>query len=238
MRARNIKPGFFKNEQLPDCDPLARLLFIGLWCMADRRGRMEDRPKKIKIEILPCDNCDVETLLDQLQRCGFIYRYEVNGWRYIQVVNFEKHQHPHHKEPDSALPAPDADVMLAPCMEAKPRAGPVHASEPPAPTPSDSLIADSLIPESSPEGDDARVCERKASKRSANPSNRYRLPYDSLPSEWAQWASSEMGWSSQAIHDVWAYFHDYWQGRTGKSGEKSDWEATWRVWCRKQHFYQ
>jgi uncharacterized protein YlbG (UPF0298 family) len=149
MRARNIKPGFFKNEQLPDCDPLARLLFIGLWCMADRRGRMEDRPKKIKIEILPCDNCDVEALLDQLQRCGFICRYEVNGRRYIQVVNFEKHQHPHHKEPDSALPAPDADAMLAP-------------SEPPAPTPPDSLIPDSLIAESSPEGDDARGHKRKA----------------------------------------------------------------------------
>lgn len=36
MRARNIKPGFFSNDLLPECEPLARLLFIGLWCMADK----------------------------------------------------------------------------------------------------------------------------------------------------------------------------------------------------------
>ena len=46
-RARNIKPGFFANENLAECDPLARLLFAGLWCLADREGRLEDRPKRI-----------------------------------------------------------------------------------------------------------------------------------------------------------------------------------------------
>ena len=35
-RARNIKPGFFTNDVLADCDPLARLLFAGLWTVADR----------------------------------------------------------------------------------------------------------------------------------------------------------------------------------------------------------
>ena len=62
MRARNIKPGFFKNEALADCDLQARLLFVGLWCMADREGRMEYRPKRIKIEVLPYDNCNIEKL--------------------------------------------------------------------------------------------------------------------------------------------------------------------------------
>ena len=37
-RSRNIKPGFFKNEHLAECQPLARLLFIGLWTLADREG--------------------------------------------------------------------------------------------------------------------------------------------------------------------------------------------------------
>jgi len=52
-RARNIKPGFFKNDQLAECHPLARLLFAGLWCEADRAGRLKDRPKRLKVECLP-----------------------------------------------------------------------------------------------------------------------------------------------------------------------------------------
>ena len=43
-RARNIKPGFFKNEILGVADPLYSLLFEGLWVLADRAGRLEDRP--------------------------------------------------------------------------------------------------------------------------------------------------------------------------------------------------
>ena len=42
-RARNIKPGFFKNELLVGLPYEYRLLFIGLWTIADRDGRFEDR---------------------------------------------------------------------------------------------------------------------------------------------------------------------------------------------------
>jgi hypothetical protein len=52
-RSRNIKPGFFLNDELAECEPLARILFAGLWCIADREGRLEDRPKRIKAEVLP-----------------------------------------------------------------------------------------------------------------------------------------------------------------------------------------
>ena len=104
-RSRNIKPGFFLNDDLAECDPLARLLFAGLWCIADREGRLEDRPKRIKIEVLPYDNCDVDELLNQLAKQGFILRYEVGGNRYIQIVNFLKHQNPHKNEVKSVIPA-------------------------------------------------------------------------------------------------------------------------------------
>ena len=46
-RARNIKPGFFANDLLVDLPFEVRLLFIGLWTIADRAGRLCDRPKKI-----------------------------------------------------------------------------------------------------------------------------------------------------------------------------------------------
>lgn len=106
-RARNIKPGFFANEDLAEIEPIGRLLFIGLWTLADRDGRLEDRPKRIKGELFPYDNCDINALLDDLQKYGFILRYEVEGGKYIQIVNFSKHQNPHPKEPSKDFPVPE-----------------------------------------------------------------------------------------------------------------------------------
>ena len=112
-RARNIKPGFFANEDLAEIDPIGRLLFIGLWTLADRDGRLEDRPKRIKGELFPYDNCDINALLDDLQKYGFILRYEVDGGKYIQIVNFSKHQNPHPKEPSKDFPMPESDKQVA-----------------------------------------------------------------------------------------------------------------------------
>lgn len=105
-RARNLKPGFFKNEDLAKCDPLARLLFAGLWCWADREGKLEDRPERLKAEILPYDKVDVSKLLDQLAARGFILRYEASGKRCIQITTFAKHANPYKDEPSFDLPDP------------------------------------------------------------------------------------------------------------------------------------
>jgi len=118
MRSRNIKPALFKNELLAECDPLARLMFTGLWCMADREGLLEYRPKRIKVEVLPYDNVDIEKLLQQLEDRGFIKIYTIKTNKYIQVVNFLKHQNCHIHEQKSTIPAPDlysASTVQAPC---------------------------------------------------------------------------------------------------------------------------
>jgi hypothetical protein len=116
-RMRTLKPGFFSNDLLAEVPPLGRLLFQGLWCLADREGRLEDRPKRIKAEILPYDACNLESLLKALEQRGFITRYTSGGVRYIQVSNFSKHQNPHQKEPPSTIPAPEehsASTVLSP----------------------------------------------------------------------------------------------------------------------------
>lgn len=87
-----IREGFFRNYELAQLPPLARILFQGLWCLADKNGRLKDRPQQIKAECLPYDDCDVELLLSELTRSGFILRYTVTSERFIQVINFEKHQ--------------------------------------------------------------------------------------------------------------------------------------------------
>lgn len=105
-RARNIKPGFFTNEDLAEIHPLGRLLFAGLWTLADREGRLEDRPKRIKAAVLPYDDYDIEELLTELSARGFILRYQVDERGYIWIPCFGKHQNPHHREGASLLPEP------------------------------------------------------------------------------------------------------------------------------------
>ncbi|WP_169709650.1 hypothetical protein [Deferrisoma camini] len=105
-RIRTIKPSFFLDDELAELPYAARLLFAGLWCLADREGRLEDRPKRIKAEVLPYDDEDVDALLTALAEAGFVQRYEVDGARYIQVVNFAKHQKPNHREAASTIPPP------------------------------------------------------------------------------------------------------------------------------------
>jgi hypothetical protein len=115
-RTRNLKPGYFLNERLAELHPLTRILFAGLWCHADREGRLEDRPKKIKAEVLPYDDHDINEALNSLQTAGFILRYRNCERSYIQVLAFLKHQNPHVREPACTIPAPDkpADERLRP----------------------------------------------------------------------------------------------------------------------------
>ncbi|MCE7762923.1 hypothetical protein GQL56_09745 [Pseudomonas putida] len=147
-RSRNIKPGFFSNEHLADLDFATRLLFIGMWTEADREGRLEDRPKRLKMALFPADNVDIEGMLDSLAVKGFIRRYEVGGMKAIQVVNWSKHQNPHVKEATSSIPAE---------CEQLPVQGEHGASTGQAPQmhgsfPADSLSLDflNLIPDSLP----------------------------------------------------------------------------------------
>ena len=105
-RSRNIKPGFFVNADLVELPPLVRLLFIGLWTIADREGRLEDRPAQIKMQILPGDDIDTGQALCKLDASRFIHRYSVDGKNYIEILKFKKHQNPHIKEPKSIIPPP------------------------------------------------------------------------------------------------------------------------------------
>lgn len=117
MRARNIKPGFFKNYDLAQiAPPWGRILFEGLWCMADREGRLKDRPEEIRAEIFPYDGDrlpdKIECLLNLLAKGPdpFIARYEVCGGKFIQILHFRLHQSPHPTEKQSNLPGPETTV--------------------------------------------------------------------------------------------------------------------------------
>lgn len=110
-RIRYLKPGFFSDEDLADCSPWARLLFAGLWGIADKNGRLEDRPRRIAAQVFPYDRgVDVEACLLELQEHGsLILRYEVDGERYICIPGWYKHQRPHWREAEGVIPGPCLD---------------------------------------------------------------------------------------------------------------------------------
>jgi hypothetical protein len=108
-RIRTLKIGFFKNEQLAELSMAHRLLFAGLWLLADREGRLEDRPRRIKGELFPYDDVDVSTMLQDLSSGPdpLVVRYVVDGRGYLVVRKFTEHQRPHYSEPQSSHPPPN-----------------------------------------------------------------------------------------------------------------------------------
>lgn len=108
-RSRNIKPGLFQNDELAELEPIDRLFFIGLWTICDYKGCLEYRPKKIKAQILPYDNADVEEIAINLDKSGFVSIYSNADKKYLKVLNFSKHQNPHKNERDAGSTIPDID---------------------------------------------------------------------------------------------------------------------------------
>jgi len=111
-RIRYIKSEFWKDEDVAELSYQARLFYIGMWNFADKAGRLEDRPKWLKVEIFPYDNVDVNKILKDLakrktnSKRPFIQRYGLNGKMYIQILAWSEHQKPHHQEQESRIVEP------------------------------------------------------------------------------------------------------------------------------------
>lgn len=119
-RIRSIKIGFFTNEQLCRLSADHRLLFEGLWLLADREGRLKDRPGRIRAELFPYHpELDVDAMLSDIARQiddddrPFLLRYEVDGARYLQIVSFPEHQRPKQDEAASKIPPPPSTARAA-----------------------------------------------------------------------------------------------------------------------------
>lgn len=110
-RIRTIKPEFFTSEDIVSLDPLARLLYVALWCEADREGRLLWKPRTFKMRYLPADDCDVEALCSQLVAAQLVKLYgEGCAW----IPKFGQHQHLNPREAASSLPDPHASVTRRP----------------------------------------------------------------------------------------------------------------------------
>ena len=104
-RIRTIKPDFFTSEDIVTLSPRARLLYIALWCEADREGRMVWRPATFKLRYFPADKVDIVPLCLELIGRSLVVLY---GQGLAHIPTFLEHQHVNPREAASTLPAPDA----------------------------------------------------------------------------------------------------------------------------------
>ena len=117
-RIRTIKPEFFTSEDIVGLSPLARLLYIALWCEADKAGRLVWKPRTFKLRYLPGDNCDVEALCAEIVAAGLVVLY---GDGLAFIPRFSRHQHINPRESESVLPSPECDDEELTRADASPR---------------------------------------------------------------------------------------------------------------------
>jgi hypothetical protein len=229
-RTRSIKPSFFKNEYLAECEPMARLLFVGLWTLADSQGRMEFRPLRIKAELFPYENCDILGLLKQLADKGFVRAYESGDIKVLEIPTFGEHQRCHPDERDEGLPPPDesAETIVFPGRNAKPGNPTMEPGNTPA---SCAFNPSTFSPSTSNPLDAPSTPKRRCSK-----------PADPL-----RW-SAESGWEgiTDADHAEWSQAYpaadlpveiakaNQWLKANPKKARKSNWRR-WltTVWLSK-----
>jgi hypothetical protein len=106
MRIRTYKPEFFTDPDVCDLSFAARIALLGLISVADREGRLLDRPRHLKKLIFPDQAVDIDALLSELDAPHFIVRYVVGGTKLMLVRTFKKNQRVHPREPESVLPGP------------------------------------------------------------------------------------------------------------------------------------
>ena len=166
-RARNIKYSFFMNDELAEHDPIERLFFQSLWCLADFKGDILWRSKKVKALTLPYDDVDIDKIAINLDNSGFIRFYSDGSKIYLNVTNFLVHQNPHKNERDKGSDIPEYTEELRQLIDLKglkinrDKSGLNQDENETDPADSLSLIPDSLNPIPNPQSliDDPCIVE-------------------------------------------------------------------------------
>ena len=94
-RIRSIKPEFWTSEQIVECSPNARLLFIGIWNFCDDYGVHPAKCATLKMRIFPSDSFsvfDVKGMVAEIIAAKLMVEYEVDGELFWHVTGWDRHQ--------------------------------------------------------------------------------------------------------------------------------------------------
>lgn len=238
-RIRTIKPGFFRHEELFEAEkssgfPL-RLVFAGLWTVADREGRFEWKPRAIKLDVLPYDDIDFTAALEALATHGFIVKYTAGGRTFAHIPSWGRHQQVNIREAKSEIPSPDGTSastcthMPAPVQEPGEQEGKGREQERKG-TGMEEEAREQVL--AFPETEPLPVSKSKKPRTETNRGTSW--PPDAVvPDDWLAEAEAvlELANKSRDVRVEALKFANYWAARAGEGGTKKDWKRTWLNWC-------
>lgn len=227
-RIRSIKPEFWTSEQVVQCSPNARLLFVGMWSFCDDGGVHPASVMRLKMEVLPGDPfsvADVKAMVDELKSAGLIQEYEVNGEAYWMVTGWNKHQRI--DQPTYRYPGPNGQVPENPGRR-RPRpdsSASVRRTDDEQTTNVRQVFdvgeerrggegkgEEELPPESPPSGGRRKV--------------QFGYKFDFMDLDWPEWAGNQ-------VRETWARFIEYrWTHPKGKFRFSSKRSA--QIWLNRQ----
>jgi hypothetical protein len=132
MPSRVIRGEIVSSRSLSRVPWQADWLFHKLLHATDDFGRMDGRLEIVRSLCFPnrldVSMGEIDRWLDELTRCdpdgtGPVQRYEVDGWPYIQLVNWEKHRGKANRAETSKFPAPRESPRKSAENSGDPRSG-------------------------------------------------------------------------------------------------------------------
>ncbi len=240
-RIRSIKPETWTDPQFVLCSPLARLLWIGSWNLADDQGVLKDEPVRLRLAILPGDDVDAEMLVEELVTARLLLRKRtVEGDPVLVIRTFREHQKIDQRREGKYGDADDLvdcgtfdEVMAlngshrpAPSRDPARQSAPTRAGPRPNATERDHTIKEGIKDQGS------LSVVAVAPKDTEKPKKRAtRVPDPFTVSEslrdWVERELPGVNWKFES-----SKFLDHFRSANDKTGLKRDWDAAWRNWMR------
>lgn len=218
-RIRTIKPELWSSDRFGECSTSARLLFVASLNFADDAGNLDRSARQLKAQTLPYDDVDPEPLVEELLLAGLFIEYKVSDKLYLHIKNFELHQKID-RPSKSRLPVYDTSLRTRRTL--------VECST----SPRQKNLAEGKGREGkgSWKGEDREGMQGEIEPR-ATRSTASRLPEEWILTEERKAIAEKEG--ADAVR-TFANFVDYWKSAGGQKARKHDWDAAWRIWCRRE----
>lgn len=120
-RIRTIKPEFWSSPGIETLEYRWRLLYIGLWQLADDFGRGSFNPREFLGFVFPSDMSEdsggIRRGCGELRRVFGVEFYSVGGRHFYAIPSWEKHQKTDRRTKASKYPAPEEGVPFDPVSD-------------------------------------------------------------------------------------------------------------------------
>jgi hypothetical protein len=192
-------------------------MFVAALNFADDAGNLDRSARQLKAQTLPYDEVEPEPLIAELIGAGLFIEYKVSDRLYLHIKNFELHQKID-RPSKSRLPLYDTSLRTH------------RQLDEPSSIPRQNNLAEGKGREGIMEGN-GREREGMQGETRAARSTAARLPEDWILTPERKAVAEKEGADATR---TFANFIDYWKSAGGQKARKHDWDAAWRIWCRRE----